>query len=154
MKRYIDLDLEKCSACGACAVACMDQNDIDIQTENLLGMCLWRIRMGSMARSQSMPPLPVCIAAMRPASYPVLWDACQRMGTRVLPFMTTPTALAATAAPWPVPLGSHPLTGWGKCRNVTAVLNGSFMEWSRPVQGSVPPERSNAIQRKNTKLPG
>ena len=33
MKRYIDLDLEKCSACGACAVACMDQNDIDIQTE-------------------------------------------------------------------------------------------------------------------------
>ena len=30
MKRYIDLDLEKCSACGACAVACMDQNDIDL----------------------------------------------------------------------------------------------------------------------------
>lgn len=33
MKLYIDLDLEKCSACGACAVACMDQNDIDTQTE-------------------------------------------------------------------------------------------------------------------------
>lgn len=28
MKLYLDLDMEKCSACGACAVACMDQNDI------------------------------------------------------------------------------------------------------------------------------
>ena len=28
MKMVFDLDLEKCTACGACAVACMDQNDI------------------------------------------------------------------------------------------------------------------------------
>lgn len=27
----IDLDLDKCAACGACAVACMDQNDVDAQ---------------------------------------------------------------------------------------------------------------------------
>ena len=26
-----DLDIEKCSACGACAIACMDQNDIDTE---------------------------------------------------------------------------------------------------------------------------
>lgn len=25
----IDLDLKKCTACGACAIACMDQNDIE-----------------------------------------------------------------------------------------------------------------------------
>lgn len=31
MGLVIDLDLDKCSACGACAVACMDQNDIDTQ---------------------------------------------------------------------------------------------------------------------------
>lgn len=31
MSKYvIDLDLDKCCACGACAVACMDQNDTDI----------------------------------------------------------------------------------------------------------------------------
>lgn len=31
MSRYaIDLDLSKCVSCGACAVACMDQNDISI----------------------------------------------------------------------------------------------------------------------------
>ncbi len=30
MKKYmIDVDLERCVACGACAVACMDQNDFD-----------------------------------------------------------------------------------------------------------------------------
>ena len=28
-KRYLYFDPEKCSACGACALACMDQNDID-----------------------------------------------------------------------------------------------------------------------------
>lgn len=26
----IDLDISRCCACGACAVACMDQNDIDV----------------------------------------------------------------------------------------------------------------------------
>ena len=30
MKMILDLDMEKCVACGACAVACMDQNDIDV----------------------------------------------------------------------------------------------------------------------------
>lgn len=29
-KWIIDLDTSKCCACGACAIACMDQNDIDI----------------------------------------------------------------------------------------------------------------------------
>lgn len=28
MKMVFDLDMDKCVACGACAVACMDQNDI------------------------------------------------------------------------------------------------------------------------------
>ena len=28
MKGYIDLDLSRCCACGACAVACMDQHDL------------------------------------------------------------------------------------------------------------------------------
>ena len=30
MKRYLYFDSGKCSACGACALACMDQNDINI----------------------------------------------------------------------------------------------------------------------------
>lgn len=31
MKKYLFFTPEKCSACGACAVACMDQNDIDLK---------------------------------------------------------------------------------------------------------------------------
>lgn len=30
MKLVFDFDAKKCTACGACAIACMDQNDIDI----------------------------------------------------------------------------------------------------------------------------
>lgn len=32
MRMKLELDVEKCCACGACAVACMDQNDIDVAT--------------------------------------------------------------------------------------------------------------------------
>lgn len=30
--KKIELDLSKCCACGACAIACMDENDIDLST--------------------------------------------------------------------------------------------------------------------------
>lgn len=30
MAYILDLDIDRCSACGACAVACMDQNDIEV----------------------------------------------------------------------------------------------------------------------------
>ena len=33
MKMIFDLDMDRCCACGACAVACMDQNDIEITEE-------------------------------------------------------------------------------------------------------------------------
>ena len=35
MKYYILYDPEKCCACGACSVACMDQNDIDVSKGQL-----------------------------------------------------------------------------------------------------------------------
>ena len=32
MKKIVfDFDPQKCSACGACAIACMDQNDVDVE---------------------------------------------------------------------------------------------------------------------------
>ena len=36
MKMIFDLDRDRCCACGACAVACMDQNDIEITEEHPL----------------------------------------------------------------------------------------------------------------------
>ena len=32
MKMILDLDTQKCCACGACSIACMDQNDYDPKT--------------------------------------------------------------------------------------------------------------------------
>lgn len=34
MKLKLDLNADRCSACGACAIACMDQNDIDPEAGN------------------------------------------------------------------------------------------------------------------------
>ena len=31
MKILFEFDEKKCSACGACAIACMDQNDVDVE---------------------------------------------------------------------------------------------------------------------------
>ena len=31
MRLRLELDIEKCCACGACAIACMDQHDIDVE---------------------------------------------------------------------------------------------------------------------------
>ena len=55
MKMIFDLDLDKCTACGACAAACMDQNDTDfaagdvplrrvetVEPESPGGAFLWR----------------------------------------------------------------------------------------------------------------
>lgn len=33
MKILFEFDSKKCSACGACAIACMDQNDIDLEND-------------------------------------------------------------------------------------------------------------------------
>ncbi len=32
MAKKLELDMSRCSACGACRIACMDQNDIDLST--------------------------------------------------------------------------------------------------------------------------
>lgn len=42
MALYFDLDISKCSSCGACAVACMDQNDIDIPAGERAFRCVFR----------------------------------------------------------------------------------------------------------------
>ena len=33
MKILFEFDEKKCSACGACAIACMDQNDVDVEVK-------------------------------------------------------------------------------------------------------------------------
>lgn len=154
MKRYIDLDLEKCSACGACAVACMDQNDIDIQTE----IPFRHVFMADKNGIHGKEPIYASLACMHCSDAPCVISCpvgcLSKDGDTGFTLYDNTNCIGCHSCAMACPFGVPSLTGWGKYRNVTAVLNGSFMEWSRPVQGSVPPERSNAIQRKNTKLPG
>lgn len=41
MALRFELDIEKCSACGACAIACMDQNDISISDHERPFRCVF-----------------------------------------------------------------------------------------------------------------
>lgn len=42
MAYKFELDMDKCSACGACAIACMDQNDIDIDSGERPFRCVFQ----------------------------------------------------------------------------------------------------------------
>lgn len=42
MALHFELDMEKCSACGACAIACMDQNDISIEDHERPFRCVFQ----------------------------------------------------------------------------------------------------------------
>ena len=49
MKYILTVDLEKCVACGACAVACMDQNDIRPEEQEMPFRCVAAIERGEAA---------------------------------------------------------------------------------------------------------
>ena len=105
MKMIFDLDLDKCCACGACAIACMDQNDVEIEEESPLRRIF--------TVETHICPLHACTVRMLPVSLPVLWDACKRM-KMALPYTTTQTVLAAIAVRWPAPLELLLMTGSAK----------------------------------------
>ena len=50
MKLKLELDLSKCCGCGACAIACMDQNDIDLSTGVRPFRCVFRQETRSTGR--------------------------------------------------------------------------------------------------------
>lgn len=46
MRLIFDLDPQKCSACGACAVACIDQNDVDVARSEMPFRSVFRVERG------------------------------------------------------------------------------------------------------------
>ena len=105
MKLVFDFDPDKCTACGACAIACMDQNDIDMDA----GQRPYR----RIAQVESQTELVYLSAAClhcpdAPVSPPAPKPACIRTTTPGWWNMTTPGAWAATPASGPVPMGPSP----------------------------------------------
>ena len=81
------LDVDRCVGCFACAVACMDQNDLEIGAEPTAWRQVFAIEIGRGSRGP--PPLrlawPACTARTRPASWPAPRGAIGReVGTRVV----------------------------------------------------------------------
>jgi Fe-S-cluster-containing dehydrogenase component len=68
MKMIFDLDMEKCVACGACAVACMDQNDIWPDREDRPFRRVERSSRCPAGRKSAIWPLPACTVKTPPAS--------------------------------------------------------------------------------------
>ncbi|BDF67809.1 oxidoreductase [Oscillospiraceae bacterium] len=46
MRWIFDVDPEKCSACGACAIACIDQNDIAVERTEMPFRSVFRVESG------------------------------------------------------------------------------------------------------------
>jgi Fe-S-cluster-containing dehydrogenase component len=53
MKLLFEFAPEKCSACGACAIACMDQNDLDIEAGQQPYRKVYSLEIGGALRSLS-----------------------------------------------------------------------------------------------------
>ena len=68
MRLLFGFDAEKCTACGACAIACMDQNDIDVEAGQ---RPYRRVLIQETRRGGAISPWPVCIAPTPPVSPPV-----------------------------------------------------------------------------------
>ena len=104
LKKYaIDLDITKCISCGACSVACMDQNDFQVKEGQRPFRNVFDLEMeqkGNVKYSH------LSLACMHCSDAPCI-SACPRAclkktQKRILQFMIPPTVLAATAARWHV----------------------------------------------------
>ncbi len=78
MKLLFEFDKEKCSACGACAIACMDQNDVDVEAGQQPYRMVYNYESGGELVSMS----TACFHCPRPpVSPPAPWAACTRIKT-------------------------------------------------------------------------
>ena len=111
MKKYaIDLDITKCISCGACSIACMDQNDFQVKEGQRPFRNVFDLEMeqkGEVKYSH------LSLACMHCSDAPCI-TACpkrlsaQRSGRPTLQFTIPLTVSAVTAALWHVLMVSLP----------------------------------------------
>ena len=138
MSYALRLDLDRCVGCMACAVACMDQNDLEIGGgADRLAAGLHR-RIGRLSRGS---------AALRLHGLHALRGRALSHGLSHrshLPGRRDPRradrrrncASAATAVRWPVRSGCPASAGTAPCRNATCAAPASNTAWSRRACGS------------------
>ena len=98
MAKRVELDISRCCACGACSIACMDQNDIDLKTGVRPFRTVFRqeFNLGKSIEYYSV----ACIVKMHLVLQPAHRVCFIRIKKPDLHCMTTPTALDATVVLW------------------------------------------------------
>ena len=107
MKKYaIDLDITKCISCGACSIACMDQNDFQVKEGQRPFRNVFDLEMeqkGEVKYSH------LSLACMHCSDAPSQAPVCAKIRRPTLQFTIPLTVSAVTAALWHVLMVSLPL---------------------------------------------
>ena len=117
MKYLLDLDMDKCISCGACAVACMDQHDTNLEHGD--PALRWVTRL-ERQQGERVAFLGLSMACMHCNDAPCV------TGCPVGCLHKDPETgmTVATVVPWPVLLARPNSTLRGRLSNATAVQTG------------------------------
>ena len=148
MKMKLVLDVDKCCACGACAVACMDQNDIDIAHMTpfrrvadfeLNGEYLYTsVSCMHCDDAPCIQGCPVGVLRKDPVTNLTVYDNTNCIGCKSCA-LARPLWAPATAALWLVRWVRRLSIRTIRWSSVMAVLCANSMACSRPVCWCAPP---------------
>ena len=134
----LDLDLKKCTSCGACAIACMDQNDIDVER----GIRPFRTVFDWESREPGCQKfIHISIACMHCPDAPCVAacpSACIAKDPETnLTIFDNTNCIGCHSCAMPALSASRPSARRERCRSAMAARCGFRTAWSRPASGPV-----------------
>lgn len=133
----IELDISRCCACGACAIACMDQNDIDLSTGVRPYRTVFReeTRRTGEIRYYSM----ACMHCDNAPCVTACPSGCLYKDPETgLTLYNTQYCIGCHSCAMACPLGAPPSAPTARCASVTAASTVCVPVWSQPVCGPAP----------------
>ena len=110
MKKYaIDLDITKCISCGACSIACMDQNDFQVKEGQRPFRNVFDLEMEQKGEVKYSHLSLACMHCSDAPCITACPSVCAKIRRPTLQFTIPLTVLAVTAAQWHVLMVSLPL---------------------------------------------
>ena len=111
MKKYaIDLDITKCISCGACSIACMDQNDFQVKEGQRPFRNVFDLEMEQKGEVKYSHLSLACMHCSDAPCITACPSACLRKDPETnLTVYDTTNCIAVTAALWHVLMVSLPL---------------------------------------------